>query len=91
MQEWYVRFIHYGHEFQGLDGKRYVAIAMPEKDAKTLPVVTRENFRKWEILRAWRRNGVHRGSAEGVAAIKYYIAEIWREIYGEEGPIWLKK
>jgi len=30
-------------------------------------------------------------SAEGVAAIKYYIAEIWREIYGEEGPRWLKK
>lgn len=30
-------------------------------------------------------------SAEGVAAIKYYIAEIWREIYGEEGPGWMKK
>ena len=30
-------------------------------------------------------------SAEGVAAIKYYIAEIWRDIYGEEGPKWLKK
>ena len=30
-------------------------------------------------------------SAEGVAAIKYYSAEIWREIYGEEGPKWLKK
>lgn len=30
-------------------------------------------------------------AAEGVAAIKYYIAEIWREIYGEEGPTWLKK
>ena len=30
-------------------------------------------------------------SAEGVVAIKYYIAEIWRELYGEEGPIWLKK
>lgn len=30
-------------------------------------------------------------AAEGVAAIKYYIAEIWREIYGEEGPKWLKK
>ena len=29
-------------------------------------------------------------SAEGVAAIKYYIAEIWREIYGEEGPRWMK-
>ena len=30
-------------------------------------------------------------SAEGVAAIKYYIAEIWREVFGEEGPRWLKK
>lgn len=30
-------------------------------------------------------------AAEGVAAIKYYIAEIWREIYGEEGPKWMKK
>ena len=30
-------------------------------------------------------------SAEGVAAIKYYIAEIWHEIYGEEGPRWMKK
>ena len=29
-------------------------------------------------------------SAEGVAAIKYYIAEIWREIYGEEGPRWMR-
>ena len=30
-------------------------------------------------------------SAEGVAAIKYYIAEIWREVFGEEGPRWMKK
>ena len=30
-------------------------------------------------------------AAEGVAAIRYYIAEIWREIYGEEGPRWMKK
>ena len=30
-------------------------------------------------------------SAEGVVAIKYYIAEIWRELFGEEAPIWLKK
>ena len=37
------------------------------------------------------RNTSPHTSAEGVAAIKYYIAEIWREIYGEEGPIWLKK
>ena len=30
-------------------------------------------------------------AAEGVAAIRYYITEIWREIYGEEGPRWMKK
>ena len=37
------------------------------------------------------RNTSPHTSAEGVVAIKYYIAEIWREIYGEEGPKWLKK
>lgn len=37
------------------------------------------------------RNGSPHTSAEGVAYIKYYIAEIWREIFGEEGPIWLRK
>ena len=37
------------------------------------------------------RNTSPHTSAEGVAAIKYYIAEIWREIYGEEGPGWMKK
>ena len=37
------------------------------------------------------RNGSPHTSAEGVAYIKYYIAEIWREIYGEEGPIWLRR
>ena len=30
-------------------------------------------------------------SAEGVAAVKYYIREIYREIYGEDGPGWMKK
>ena len=28
---------------------------------------------------------------EGVAAVKYYIREIYREVFGEEGPKWLKK
>ena len=37
------------------------------------------------------RNTSPHTSAEGVAYIKYYIAEIWREIFGEEGPIWLRK
>ena len=30
-------------------------------------------------------------SAEGTAAIKYYSIEIYREIFGEEGPKWMKK
>lgn len=30
-------------------------------------------------------------STEGVAATNYYLAEIWREVFGEEAPIWLKK
>lgn len=30
-------------------------------------------------------------STEGVVATNYYLAEIWREIFGEEGPKWLKK
>lgn len=37
------------------------------------------------------RNTSPHSSAEGVAAIKYYIREIYREIYGEEGPRWMKK
>ena len=37
------------------------------------------------------RNTSPHSSAEGVAAIKYYICEIYREIYGEEGPGWMKK
>ena len=42
------------------------------------------------LYNIYRQTSPHT-SAEGVAAIKYYIAEIWREIYGEEGPGWLKK
>ena len=30
-------------------------------------------------------------STEGVVATNYYLAEIWREVFGEEAPIWLKK
>ena len=37
------------------------------------------------------RNTSPHTSAEGVAAVKYYIREIYREIYGEEGPRWMKK
>ena len=37
------------------------------------------------------RNTSPHTSAEGVSAIKYYIREIYREIFGEEGPGWMKK
>lgn len=42
------------------------------------------------LYRIYRNTSPHT-SAEGVAAIKYYIREIYREIFGEEGPKWLKK
>lgn len=41
------------------------------------------------LLHIYRNIGTNT-SAEGVVAIKYYIAEIWRELFGEEAPIWLK-
>ena len=44
-----------------------------------------------DILYNIYRNTSPHTSAEGVAAIKYYIREIYREIYGEEGPGWMKK
>ena len=28
---------------------------------------------------------------EGAVATNYYLAEIWREEFGEEAPIWLKE
>ena len=37
------------------------------------------------------RNTSPHTSAEGVAAVKYYIREIYREVFGEEGPGWMKK
>lgn len=40
------------------------------------------------LYNIYRNKGTNT-SAEGVAAIKYYIAEIWREIFGEEGPKWM--
>ena len=42
------------------------------------------------LYRIYRNTSPHT-SAEGVAAVKYYIREIYREIFGEEGPRWMKK
>ena len=58
---------------------------------KDLPSAQPDKEKISDALYHIYRNKGTSTSAEGVAAIKYYIAEIWREIYGEEGPIWLKK
>ena len=58
---------------------------------KDLPSAQPDKEKISDALYNVYRNKGTSTSAEGVAAIKYYIAEIWREIYGEEGPIWLKK
>ena len=41
------------------------------------------------LLHIYRNIGTNT-SAEGVVAIKYYIAEIYKEVFGKEGPGWMK-
>ena len=41
------------------------------------------------LYRIYRNTSPHT-SAEGVAAIKYYICEIYREIFGKEKPGWMR-
>ena len=60
-------------------------------DIEDLPSVQPDEEKISDTLYNIYRNTSPHTSAEGVAAIKYYIAEIWREIYGEEGPRWMKK
>ena len=75
--------------------------AMPPEDATTkalliqsikqMSAVQPDEEKISDALYHIYRNKGTSTSAEGVAAIKYYIAEIWREIYGEVGPVWMKK
>ena len=58
---------------------------------EALPSAQPDEEKVSNILYNIYRNGSPHTSAEGVAYIKYYIREIYREIYGEEGPIWLRK
>ena len=58
---------------------------------EALPSAQPDEEKVSNILYNIYRNTSPHTSAEGVAYIKYYIAEIWREIFGEEGPIWLRK
>ena len=61
------------------------------QSVKQMSAVQPDEEKISDILYSIYRNVSPHTSAEGVAYIKYYIAEIWREIYGEEGPIWLRK
>ena len=62
-----------------------------QKELYAMPSAQPDKEKISDALYNVYRNKGTSTSAEGVAAIKYYIAEIWREIYGEEGPGWLKK
>lgn len=80
------------HSWVDQYGDVYTPDEMPEYQAiEALPSVQPDEEKISDALYYIYRNKGTSTSAEGVAAIKYYIAEIWREIYGEEGPRWMKK
>lgn len=79
------------HSWVDKYGDVYTPDDMPEYQAiEALPSAPDEEKISDALYHIYRNIGTNT-SAEGVVAIKYYIAEIWRELYGEEGPIWLKK
>ena len=73
------------------NGDEYIDYDQALDLINTLPSAQPDEEKISDILYNIYRNTSPHTSAEGVAAIKYYIAEIWREIYGEEGPRWMKK
>ena len=78
------------HSWVDKYGDVYTPDDMPEYQAiEALPSAPDEEKISDALYHIYRNIGTNT-SAEGVVAIKYYIAEIWRELYGEEGPIWLK-
>ena len=72
-------------------GKPMVGAASIVIELEDLPPVQPDEEKISDALyNIYRQTSPHT-SAEGVAAVKYYIREIYREIFGEEGPGWLKK
>lgn len=65
--------------------------AMLIQSVKQMDVAQPDEEKISDTLYNIYRNTSPHTSAEGVAAVKYYIREIYREIYGEEGPGWMKK
>ena len=79
------------HSWADKYGDVHTPDEIPEYQAiEALPSAPEEEKISDALYHIYRNIGTNT-SAEGVVAIKYYIAVIWRELYGEEGPIWLKK
>ena len=78
-------------EAKNLFEKENEALAKAVERIKELSPVQPDEEKISDILYSIYRNTSPHTSAEGVAGIKYYIREIYREIYGEEGPRWMKK
>ena len=80
------------HSWVNQYGDVYTPDEIPEYQAiEALPSAQPDEEKISDTLYNIYRNTSPHTSAESVAYIKYYIAEIWREIFGEEGPRWLKK
>lgn len=79
------------HSWVDKYGDVYTPDEMPEYQAiEALPSVQPDEEKISDILYNIYRNTSPHTSAEGVAANKYYIREIYREIFGEEGPGWMR-
>ena len=80
------------HSWVNQYGDVYTPDEIPEYQAiEALPSVQPDEEKISDTLYNIYRNTSPHTSAEGVAAVKYYIREIYREIFGEEGPTWMKK
>ena len=78
------------HSWADKYGDVYTPDDTPEYQAiEALPSAPDEEKISDALYHIYRNIGTNT-SAEGVAATKYYIREIYREIFGEEGPGWMR-
>lgn len=77
-------------EAKKLFEKENEALAKAVERIKELSPVQPDEEKISDALYHIYRNTSPHTSAEGVAAIKYYIREIYREIFGKEKPGWMR-
>ncbi len=79
------------HDWVDKYGDVHTPDEMPEYRAlEDLPSAQPDEEKISDALYNIYRNTSPHTSAEGVAATKYYIREIYREIFGKEGPRWMR-